>query len=72
MHPFLMLVSGIPDLHVMATKAPLSSLNIMVSREGDKAPYVKTVLVPESECPELPFPLTFTGISVLHAFLIVS
>ena len=36
----LLLMSEIPGLQVMATEAPIPSLNIEVSREGGEATYV--------------------------------
>jgi len=53
------------NLQVTTTKAPIASLNIRISGEGEEAAYVDVPLVPKLECPKLPFPPTFIGASVL-------
>ena len=50
----MMLMFRILGPQVTAAEASILSLNINVSREGEDAAYVEVLLVPESECLELP------------------
>ena len=53
----------------MGVDVLMPNLNINVVSKGEPEQYAEIPLVLESKCPELPFPSTFIGVSILPSFL---
>jgi len=48
----------------------MPNLNVNVALEGELEQYIEIPFMPKSECPELPFPPTFTRVIIFLSLLL--